>query len=277
MKTLSPNEIKSLLTQYGGDVNKFLGQNFLINSSVLEKIINAAELTSNDTIIEVGPGLGVLTQALLSKAKEVIAIEKDQLMITILEKTLANNNHLSIVRQDALQYQPPKKPYKIVANIPYYLTSALIRKFLESPEQPDTMVLMIQKEVAQRICEKPPRATLLSCAVQFYAQAKIISFVSRESFWPAPNVDSAIIKIDPHKDIPAVLPEDFFQVVKAGFSHPRKQLVNNLCILKSKNGVPLNKYMVSEWLSKNGIMPNQRAQTLSIEQWILLTKNLPNV
>lgn len=274
MTILSVSEIKSLLAKHQGAVTKFLGQNFLINASILEKIISSAQIESRDTIIEVGPGLGVLTRALAQKAKKVIAIEKDRTMVAILKDTLANSLNVEVINQDALDYNPPLYPYKVVANIPYYLTSALIRKFLESTNPPTMMVLMIQKEVAQRICEKPPRMTLLSVAVQCYATPKIITYVSRESFWPAPNVESAVISLIPLPEKLSVPTDDFFRVVKAGFSHPRKQLVNNLCILKSKNGVPLDKYMVSHWLTQNNIQPNQRAQTLTIDQWVMLTKSM---
>ena len=275
MEVLSVSHIKSLLQKYGAAPTKYMGQNFLINNSVLQHIITAADLTPEDTVLEIGPGLGVLTRALAQKVKKVIAIEKDRSMIKILQETLKDYRNVEIIHEDALVYQNTLTKYKIVANIPYYLTSALIRKFLEEAHRPDCIVLLIQKEVAQRICAKPPKLNLLGVSVQFYANPKIITSVSKECFWPAPNVDSSVIKISPITRDNAPASEMFFQVVKAGFSHPRKQLVNNLCILKSKNGVTLDKYTVSSWLMANNLLPEQRAQTLSIDQWILLTKTLP--
>ncbi len=275
MEVLSVSHIKSLLQKYGAAPTKYMGQNFLINNSVLNHIITAAELTPEDTVLEIGPGLGVLTRALAEKVKKVIAIEKDRSMIKILQETLKDYPNVEIIHEDALTYQNTLTKYKIVANIPYYLTSALIRKFLEETHRPECIVLLIQKEVADRICAKPPKLNLLGVSVQFYANPKIITRVSKECFWPAPNVDSSVIKISPITRDNAPSSETFFQVVKAGFSHPRKQLVNNLCILKSKNGVTLDKYTVSSWLAISNLMPEQRAQTLSIDQWILLTKTLP--
>ncbi len=169
------------------------------------------------------------------------------------------------------------KNYKIIANLPYYIASPVIRKFLESENQPKFMVLMVQKEVAQRICAKPPDMTLLSASVQFYAKPKIVSYVSKNCFWPAPKVDSAIIKIIPHASFPLFprkresrkFSELFFKIVKAGFSHPRKQLINNL-----SKGLEIDKEKIKTWLSKNGIQPIQRAETLNVEDWLKLTKSL---
>jgi 16S rRNA (adenine1518-N6/adenine1519-N6)-dimethyltransferase len=162
-----------------------------------------------------------------------------------------------------------------VANLPFYLTAPVIRKFLESDCQPKEMILMVQKEVGQRICAKPPDMNLLAVSVQFYAEPKIISYISKKSFWPQPKVDSAIIKITPLglseiSTIVRLLDRDlFFRIVKAGFSQPRKQILNNL----SKK-LKLNKEEVKSWLLKNNIQPGQRAETLTIKDWINLTKSL---
>ena len=163
-----------------------------------------------------------------------------------------------------------------MANIPYYITSPVIRKFLESENQPEIMVLMIQKEVAQRICSKPPKMNLLAISVQFYSNPKIISYVSKSCFWPKPKVDSAIIKLNVEKEKPKVDRKLFFKIVKAGFSHPRKQLVNNLfseLVLGSENKLKLEKEKVKLWLLKNKIKPEQRAQTLEIKDWEKLAKS----
>src|SRR3989344_4606802 len=273
MELTSLQNIKEIIASHNVKPNKFLGQNFLVNKPALNKIIDAADLTKNDVVLEIGPGLGVLTRELAKHAGNVIAIEKDGSMITILKETLNDIKNVNIIQADILKfnnYSLLTKNYKLIANIPYYLTSPLIRKFLESENKPEEIILMIQKEVAQRICSKPGDMSLLSVSVQFYAEAKIISYVSKNCFWPAPKIDSAIIKIIPKKERLLVDSDLFFTIVKAGFSHPRKQLVNNLSVLKSLNGVKLTKYTISEWLSRNSINQNQRAETLSIENWINL-------
>ena len=185
--------------------NKRLGQNFLISQKVLQRIIQTAELSKKDTVLEIGPGLGTLTQALAQRVKKVIAIEKDKRMVEILKDVLGDYKNVEIIQGDILKDSPsdtvlPKHKdcirrtvldapkYKVVANIPYYLTSPLIRLFLESIKPPQEMVLLIQKEVAQRICSRPPKMSLLAIAVQFYSQPKIISYVSKKSFWPQPRV-----------------------------------------------------------------------------------------
>lgn len=270
MELTSPKVIKELLSKYRTKSSRGLGQNFLIHSLTLKKVIETAELNSNDTILEIGPGLGTLTQELARVAKKVIAIEKDWAMVKMLQETLKGNKNVEVIQGDILlttNYSLPTQ-YKIVANIPYYLTSPLIRKFLESENPPKCMVLMVQKEVAQRICATPPNMSILSASVQFYANAEIISYVTKDKFWPSPKVDSAIIKITPFERPGKISPEKFFRVVKAGFSHPRKQLVNNLSVALKKE-----REEVVVWLSKNNIGQKQRAETLSIQDWINLTKS----
>ena len=267
--------VRGLLKKYKISPVKWLGQNFLIDEKVLRKIIEAAELSENDIVLEVGPGIGNLTAELAKRVKKVIAIEKDKKMVEILRETLKNFTNIEIIEGDILKINLKpytSKPYKVVANIPYYLTSPLIRKFVETVEvKPQLLVLMVQKEVAQRICTKPPDMSILAVSVQFYAKAEIISFVSKKSFWPQPKVDSAIIKIIPRKSaLPIrVNPLLFFKVVRAGFSQPRKQLANNF---SKKLGI--DKIKVREWLLKNKIQPTQRAETLNLEDWINLTKSL---
>ena len=264
--------IKKLLREYKLSPSKRLGQNFLVDERIFKKIIEAASLSKSDVVLEVGPGIGNLTLELAKRVKKVIAIEKDQRMIEILKENLEKFKNIEIVKGDILKLDPKPhtlKFYKIVANIPYYLTSPLIRKFLEEKYPPKEMILMVQKEVAQRICAKPPDMSLLAVSVQFYAKPEIISFVSKKSFWPSPKVDSAIIRIIPKEMLwRSDLRNLFFKVVKAGFSHPRKQLINNL----SKE-LKMDKEKVKIWLLKNDIQPNQRAETLTVENWINLTKS----
>ncbi len=260
--------IKELLSQHGARASKGLGQNFLIDKNVLEKIVTAADLKPSDGVLEIGPGIGTLTQELAKKAKRVVAVEKDRKMCEILQKTLEGYKNVEVVDEDILKTNLSSlKDYKIVANLPYYITSPVIRKFLEANNPPELMVLMVQKEVGQRICAKPPRMSLLAVSVQFYADVKIISYVSKNCFWPSPKVDSAIIKITPRKDSLRVNPELFFKVVKAGFSQPRKQIIGNLT-----KKLELDKNIVLGILVKCGIQPEQRAESLSIDDWIKLSK-----
>jgi len=273
MELTLPTIIKGLLSKYETRPSHGLGQNFLIDKRILEKIIESAEIKSTDTLLEVGPGLGTLTQELAKIGERVITVEKDETMIEILKETLKGVDNVEVIQGDILKIEKLEKfkNYKVVANIPYYLTSPLIRKFLESENQPSEMILMLQKEVAQRICPPlragaKPRMSILAISVQFYATAQIISNVSKNCFWPAPKVDSAIIKIIPKKDRARVSIDLFFKIVKAGFSQPRKQLASNLSkILK------LEKSQTEKWLLNNNIKPTQRAETLSVEDWISLT------
>lgn len=302
MDLSSTKTIKEILTKYETKPFKGMGQNFLVNKNVLEKIIMSAELKAGDTVLEVGPGIGTLTQELAKNAKKVIAVEKDRHMCQILKETLKDYKNIEIINDDILKtkLELPKQ-YKLVANIPYYLTSPLIRKFLENPpdnKQPEEIILMVQKEVAQRICANPPNMSILAVSVQFYASpphqsfkktsgvgagTKIISYVKKENFWPKPKVDSAIIKItpgcrrSPNGGSPTS-PDLFFRIVKAGFSQPRKQLGNNLLALSFPNGLAegskkLNREQTNLWLLKNNIKPIQRAETLSIDDWKNLTKS----
>lgn len=233
----------------------------MIDKTALNKFVRAVNPQPSGTILEIGPGLGIITQKLAEKAK-VTAVEKDRKIAKILNETLKNPN-IKIAQEDILKYNPKKKGYKVAGNLPFYITAPVIRKFLEHKNPPEEITLIIQKGVAQRICAKPPKMSILSVSVQFYAKPKIISYISKKSFWPCPKVDTAIIKISEinnlkqNKDL-------FFKIVKQGFSQPRKQLINNL---SDKTG----KEKVKSWLLKNSIQPSQRAETLSINDWINLT------
>ncbi len=264
------NDIKQLLNKYNIHPSKGLGQNFLCDETAFKKIIEAASPLKDDLVLEIGPGIGNLTVKLAQKAKKVIIIEKDQRMAAILEETLRGFNNIEIIQEDILRVEDSvvgSQKYKVVANLPYYITSPVIRKFLESANPPEQMVLMVQKEVAQRICSKPPNMSLLAVSVQFYANPAIISYVSKKSFWPSPMVDSAIIKISEIKNKPIADREQFFRIVKAGFTQPRKQLINNL-----SKGLKIDKEKIKKILLENNILPNQRAETLTIESWLKLTK-----
>ena len=291
--------IKNLLKKHKTYAQKRFGQNFLISKSVLQKIIKAAELSKKDIVIEIGPGIGTLTYELAKRVKKVIAIEKDKKMIEILKETLQNFQNVEIVQGDILKidtrYKILDTRYKIVANLPYYIVSPVIRKFLEFKNPPKEMILMVQKEVGQRICAKPSEMSILAVSVQFYAKPKIISYVSKKSFWPQPKVDSAIIKLKVKSLKSKVKSQKlkvntdlFFKIVKAGFSQPRKMLINNLSRLpesaaqaagrqakklKIKKPFVRTREEIKKWLLENSINPSQRAETLSVEDWINLTKS----
>jgi len=267
--------LKKLFEKHNFSPKKFLGQNFLVSRGICKTIVETAEISKRDIVLEVGPGVGNLTVELAKKAKKVIAVEKDKKMIEILKDVLKNANvrNVKIVQGDILKLKPKTfdlKIYKLVANIPYYLTSRLVRKFLEEKIKPRLIVLTVQKEVAQRICAKPPKMNLLAVSVQFYASPKITSFISKKCFWPSPKVDSAIIKIVLPKSVPLISVglSLFFKIVRAGFSQPRKQLVNNL-----SKGLGIEKIKIKRWLLIEGIKPERRAESLNIENWINLAKN----
>jgi 16S rRNA (adenine1518-N6/adenine1519-N6)-dimethyltransferase len=274
MNLTSKKFVKGLLKKYCISPSKGLGQNFLIDKNVVRKFIEACNLEVKDIVLEVGPGIGSLTQALAKKAKKVIAVEKDLRMCKILKETMEKFRNVEVIQDDIRKITYSefriRNSYKLIGNLPFYLTAPVIRKFLEYNEaRPRYMVFMVQKEVGQRICARPPKMSILAVSVQFYAQPKIISYVSKKSFWPFPKVDSAIIKIIPKKKWSrTVLDRSFFRVVKAGFYHPRKQLINNL----SKE-LEIEKEKVRKWLLKNDIKPEQRAETLTIKDWLNLTKS----
>jgi len=266
---------------------KGLGQNFLSQPGIIRKLVNAAAIRPQDTILEIGPGTGNLTAELAQTGNKIICIEKDSEMVEIIRERFASNSNVAISIGDALTFDETqiKAPYKIAANLPFYLTSPLIRKFLESANPPESLTVIVQKEVAQRISAATPKMNLLAVCVQFYAITKIISYVSKECFWPVPKVDCAILHIVPYvKEVeraatgeprPAEradkkFTDRFFMIVKAGFIQPRKQLANNLA-----KALPLDKEKTVAWLTESNIKPSQRPETLSIDDWKRLTRTLP--
>lgn len=265
------------MREYHVFAQKRLGQNFLIDKNVLNNIIEASALKNNEEVLEIGPGLGTLTRALSEHAKEVVTIEKDIHLIKIFRALNSDLTNIKVVEGNALFLDEAffdryfKKSYKLIANLPYYITSAIIRFFLQSPRKPALMILMVQKEVAERIIALPPEANILSVAVQFYGQPEIITVVPRTAFWPSPKVDSAILKIVPHVHKPFEVDNEkgFFRIVKAGFSERRKQLHNSL-----GNNLQLPDEIVNKALIDSKIDSSRRAQTLSIEEWVTLYQNL---
>ncbi len=289
MDLTSKRVIKSLFKKYQIRPSKRFGQNFLIDKKVVKKVIRASNIRPKDAVLEIGPGIGALTKELAQKSKKVIAVEKDKKMIEILKETLKEYKNVKIIHRDILKfnnYSLLTTNYKLIASLPYYIVSPTIRIFLESPNRPKEMILIVQKEVAQRICSKPPKMNLLAISVQFYSKPEILSYVSKKSFWPSPKVDGAILQISRIRtNLPRINTNLFFKVVKAGFSQPRKQLANNLSkwlalsppkglALSQSNGLKLNKEQINSWLLKNHIQPSQRAETLTVRDWINLTKSI---
>jgi len=276
MNLTSLQTIKYLLKKYSVRPSKRLGQYFLIDKEVLEKTVESANLVKKDNVIEIGPGIGTLTKKLAKIAGKVIAVEKDKRMCQILKETLKDYKNVEIINRDVLKLSfnrlvkaELRQNYKVVANLPYYITSPFIRKFLESKFPPKEMVLLVQKEVAQRICAKPSKMSILAVAVQFYSKPEIVKIVLKRAFWPIPKVDSALVKITPSQILSKqnlggqANTDKFFRVVKAGFSSPRKQLANNL-----SNQLNLNKEKIREIFKEIKIDPKVRAQELSIKNWM---------
>ena len=268
---------RRLLAKLDARAKKSLGQHFLIDSGVLRKIVEAAELSPQDTVIEVGPGLGVLTAELTKHAGRIIGVELDDNLAEMLKQTLSWASNLTIVHEDVLKATPsallekagvpPECAYKVVANLPYYITSAVLRHFLEGDARPGVMVVMVQKEVARAITAAPGEMSLLSVAVQFYGEARIVSSVSARSFFPVPKVDSAILKIRLHLRplIDADKTDSFFELVRAGFCANRKQLINSL-----SQGLSKPKDEIRALLDKAAIEPKRRAETLTVAEWVKL-------
>lgn len=256
---------------------KSLGQNFLINEKIADNIVAAADLTNDDMVLEIGPGTGILTERLIKKAKEVWAIEKDFDLVEKLRKRIGSaksaSRRIKLIHQDALWFSSHALGvnYKVVANIPYNITSPLIRKFIESEPRPELLVLMVQKEVAERICAKAGDSNrgLLTLIVEFYAAAEILFEVSRREFYPQPKVDSAVIKIKiktQEERIKDIDPDQFFRVVKAGFSRKRAQIHNSLAAT-----LRLPKDKTLELLKKAQIAPELRAEDLGMDDWVRLS------
>ena len=242
---------------------KGLGQHFLIDRQSLDVIVGAADVTKQDVILEIGPGLGVMTTVLADMAKEVVAVETDRGLVDLLSQDAPPN--LRLEHQDILQFNLQTLPagYKVVANLPYYLTSKIIRLLLESPNPPSVMSVLIQKEVAERIVAGPGKMSILALSVQYYAKAELAGMVERHKFWPAPNVDSAVLKVTRRpKPAFAADPTRLFRLIKAGFGEKRKQLKNALA-----GGLNCEVTFIEQLLAEAKLAPTARAQELSLDDW----------
>ncbi|MGH2544190.1 MAG: 16S rRNA (adenine(1518)-N(6)/adenine(1519)-N(6))-dimethyltransferase RsmA [Ardenticatenaceae bacterium] len=279
------SEIKALMARYGLRPAKSLGQNFLVDPLHLQQIVDAANLHDGETVLEIGPGPGSLTERLLEVAGCVVAVELDKGFVRLLEDRFGTSPNFRLHHQDILatdvpallkkEGTPDPQQYKCVANIPYYITSAVIRHLLESSVQPQLLVLLVQNEVAQRITARPGDLSLLAVGVQFYGEPEIVDTVSAGAFYPSPKVDSAILRVRPYseKRYQVENPDLFWAVVRAGFGQKRKQLKNSL-----NAGLPwFNSEQVSEALAAAGIDEKRRAQTLDIKEWVALYEEVAEV
>jgi 16S rRNA (adenine1518-N6/adenine1519-N6)-dimethyltransferase len=260
---------------------KRLGQHFLIDEAVLECILSAGELSPGDIVVEIGPGLGILTEGLAKRGARVIAVELDSKLISLLRKRLASFPDVEIIHADILKVTPRQllqnhlpaselgRGYKVIANLPYYITSPILSHFLEARPQPSEVVVMVQKEVGEAIAAAPGKMRLLSVKAQFYSQPAIISYVPAASFYPPPKVDSVILRLDVYSRPPIEVSDvaSFFDIVMHGFSAPRKQLRNSLA-----HSLEMPPSQVASLLEKAGIEAKRRAETLSLEEWRELWK-----
>ncbi|MGB7873506.1 MAG: 16S rRNA (adenine(1518)-N(6)/adenine(1519)-N(6))-dimethyltransferase RsmA [Anaerolineales bacterium] len=265
---IPPLNAADLLKRFGLQANKRLGQNFLQEPYALEKIVQAAEIHPTDTVLEIGPGLGSLTRYLAAAAQEVIAVELDGKLFPPLETVIAPYHNIQLVHGDILGIEPKEiieqSDYLVVANIPYNITSAVIRHLLESSPKPRRIVLTIQKEVAERICAGPGDMSLLALSVQVYGQPRIAMHIPAGAFFPAPKVDSSVLVVDIYSS-PSVdesLLDIFFQLIKAGFSQKRKKLRNSISA-----GMRQSPAETEKLLHAADIDPQRRAETLSLEEW----------
>jgi 16S rRNA (adenine1518-N6/adenine1519-N6)-dimethyltransferase len=275
-------ETKELMRRFGVNPKQSLAQNFLMDAEQLARIAAAAALTATDTVLEIGPGLGSLTQYLAAQAGRVVAVELDDRLIEILRAHFVTQPHVQVVHGDILTLEPgtvvraddsdAPVAYKVVANLPYYITSAVLRHLLEADHRPTQIVVLVQKEVAERICAAPGDLSLLAVSVQFYAEPTLVHHVPASAFHPAPKVDSAVLRlaVRPHPAVPDVNPAAFFRVARAGFSQKRKQLANTLSA-----GLHLPKADLITTLTDLGINPTRRAETLTLAEWGILTRALP--
>ena len=287
------SSLLSRLSALGIHPKKGLGQNFLVDSAHRGHIVTAAELTAADTVLEIGPGPGVLTELIASQAGRVVAVELDDRLIPLLRERFATQPHVTIVHGDILKLDVGAlmtesagsewrisesanqrrrggesavdvTHYKVVANLPYYITSAAIRHLLEASPPPESLVLTVQREVAERMVAAPPEMSLLALGVQFYCTGQIVGRIPAAAFYPVPKVDSAVVRLVRRTDSPAAgaTAAAFFHVARAGFSQPRKQLRNSFAA-----GLSVTPAQAETWLTAAGIAPQRRAETLTVAEW----------
>lgn len=285
MKLYAPSTIREIKEKYGFKLTKSLGQNFLTDKNIIDRIIEGAEIGEDDLVIEVGPGIGVITYEASLAARKVITVEIDRNLIPILAETLADRDNIEVVNSDILKTdvnalieearakEPQIKKVQIIGNLPYYITTPIIMKLLEDGVRADGITVMMQKEVADRIKAVPSTKAYgaLSVAVQYYCEVESVVNVPKEVFVPQPQVDSTVLRLKPRQDKPVVLRDDevFFRVVKAGFGQRRKTLSNSLMGIEG-----ITKEIVKDALAAAGIEPTRRAETLDLEEFAKLANEV---
>lgn len=268
-------DVRGLLRRWDLEPSKALGQNFLVEPAVLDRIVAAADLTPDDVVLEVGPGTGALTERLARRARRVVAVELDRRLMPVLESVLSPFDNVELVQGDILALDPVDligdAPYQVVANLPYCATSAVLRHLLEARHKPQRMVVTVQREVAERIVAEPGQMSLLAVSVQFYGRPQLLFRIKPGSFYPTPEVESAVLRIDLYPTPPMAADDvdAFFRVVRAGFSQRRKQLRNALAA-----GLRLPPKQVAARMRAAGVDPRRRAQALALEEWVRLAEAL---
>lgn len=269
---------RDLLSAHDIDPKKSLGQNFIHDEHILHRIVAAVDLSREDSVLEVGPGLGALTMQLAEKAGRVVAVELDDRLIPLLRIALAPYRNVDLIHGDILEFDPAahfphEETYKVVANVPYYITGAIFEHLLTAERRPQTLGVTIQKDVAERIIAEPGQMSILSVSVQFYGRPAIAFNLAAGSFWPAPRIASSFLTVDctdrPVRAGQVANERLFFRIVKAGFSQKRKQIHNNLRQIEGE------KPAVLAWLKRAGIDAKRRPQTLSVDEWIDLYESAP--
>lgn len=265
--------LRRMLERHGLQPNKGLGQNFLISRKALKSIVVAADLSPDDSVLEVGAGTGVLTVELAQRARRVVAVELDRAILPLLRSSIAALPNVEVLPRNLLHVEPEEvfghDAYKLVANLPYYITSLTLRHFLESSNPPRLLVILVQREVAERLVAAPGALSQLGLSVQFYGRPQIVALVPPGAFFPPPKVESAIVRIDLYP-VPLLIgaaADWFFALMHAGFAEKRKQLHNSL-----ERHLDVAPEVIDTWLTEAGIAPNRRAQTLALDEWLALAR-----
>ena len=279
----TPGATKEVINKYSFAFQKKFGQNFLIDSNVLENIVEAAGITKDDFVLEIGPGIGTMTQYLCESARQVLAVEIDKMLIPILEDTLSEYDNVEVINQDVLKVDIKSlveeknngRPIKVVANLPYYITTPIIMGLFESKVPIESITIMVQKEVGDRMQTGPGSKDYgaLSLAVQYYAEAKVMLNVSATCFMPRPNVDSAVIKLTRHQESPVEVKDEslMFRIIRASFNQRRKTLVNGL---KNSSELDFSKEEITEAIKSIGKEENIRGEKLTLEEFAKLSNAL---
>lgn len=265
------SQVKSLLRQHKLGTRKELGQHFLVDEQYMDSIVAAAALTSADIVVEVGAGLGMLTKKLAEQAGKVVAVEIDSGFVSVLRRNLSSFSNVDILCGDILKVDLSRfvpdstaQSYKVVGNLPYCISSPVLRHFLELSSKPSLMVVMVQREVGEAIVAAHGRSSILSTSVQFYSKPTVVTYVPARSFYPPPRVDSVVLRLEVYRELPIQVADisNFFHVVRSGFSSPRKQLRNSLA-----RSLGMSTHNVTLLLEKSGIEPGRRAETLTLREW----------